>query len=342
MKRMTRKELQHGLTLLGVAKGDHIIVHSALNSLGRIKGGASAVLDALLEAVGVKGTVIVPTFGSEDEAFDPAESETSLGALPSELWKRSEAVRSRHPMASVAAIGAKAQWLVKDHEKARMAHGKNTPYTRLADIGGKILLLGVDQDRSTCLHTAEELAKLPYLRTRKAKYLDTNGKTTESVSLFFPGPHRDFIGLQPWLEQKELVRKTLIGSCVAQLMVAGDVVKALGKRLESEPDLFISKNPNLPDALWQRADVFRGRLAKEAFTLAADSQYAGTFMEEIVDNTQRYGIGHLVLSYVNGKSWHTIPDSKRRWYLQALKHAKIKVSALRLAVVPSDVAVLLV
>ena len=161
------------------------------------------------------------------------------------------------------------------------------------------------------------------------------------VAQFFPGPHRNFIGLQPWLEQKDLVRKTLIGSCVAQVMAVKDVQDALGQRLESEPDLLISKNPNLPDGLWQRAEVFRAIIAREAFTLAADSQYAGTFMEEIIDNVRRYGIDHLVLSYVNGKSWDTIAESKRRWYLQALRHARVKVSVLRVAVVPKDVRDLL-
>ena len=167
MQRINKQDIRRGLDQLGIGKGDHIFVHTALSSFGRINGGASTLLDILLDTVGPEGTVIVPTFETDDDVFDPTKSETGLGALPRELRQRSESVRSRHPMASVAAVGAKAQWLVKDHERARLAHGNNTPYTRLAGLGGKILLLGVDQDRNTCLHTAEELAQLPYLQTRK-------------------------------------------------------------------------------------------------------------------------------------------------------------------------------
>ena len=48
--------------------------------------------------------------------------------------------------------------MLADHVDGPTPHGLGTPYHRLSEIDGKVLLLGVDQDRSTFLHTAEELA----------------------------------------------------------------------------------------------------------------------------------------------------------------------------------------
>ncbi len=330
MKAITKKEILQGLKKLGIKKGDHLLVHTALGSFGKVQGSADTVIDALLETVGLQGTVMVPTFGPPDEIFDLKKSETNLGSVPKAFWKRKKAVRSRHPLASVAAIGEKAKWLAAGHESEILAHGDNTPYVRLAEIGGKILLLGVDQDRSTFLHVAEVLTRQPYLRTWKGAYLDKSGKVQKKSWPFFPGPHRDFIGLQSWLESLWLVKKTRIGSCVAQVMPAAELLDALLARIKNEPDIFISDNPNMYDAIWQRADIMRACFMKESFTLAADSLHAGRYIEEAIDNLKRFGIDNIVLSFVNATAWDKIEDKKRKWYLQGLAEAGINVAAIKM------------
>jgi aminoglycoside 3-N-acetyltransferase len=335
---ITKKDIVQSLKKLGLEKGDSVIVHSALSSIGKVAGGADTVIEALLETVGVQGTVMVPTFGSKDKVFDPKKSETNLGIIPQAFWKRKDALRSWHPLASVAAIGAKAKWFVEGHEAAKIAHGHNSPYTKLAEVGGKMLLLGVDQDRNTCLHTAEELARLPYLKTAKASYLAANGKTVAKACPYFPGPHRNFIGLQSWLESSGLVSSAMIGSAVARLMPVKPLLAALLKRLKNEPSLFISENPNLADGIWQNADILRAQLNREAFTLAADSQYAGRYLEEAADNLKRFGIDNIVLSFVNGVAWNHIDSKTRKWHLQGLRLASIRIAAIKLTnPAPDDV-----
>ena len=338
MKTVTKNDILQGFKRLGLKKGDHLLVHTAMSSFGKVEAGAETVIYALLETVGAEGTVMVPTFGPPDEIFDLKKSETNLGAVPKAFWKRKSAVRSRHPLASVAAIGEKAKWLVAGHESEILAHGENTPYVRLAEIGGKILLLGVDQDRSTFLHVAEVLTRQPYLRTWKGAYLDKSGKVQKKSWPFFPGPHRDFIGLQGWLESLWLVKKTRIGSCVAQVLPAAELLDALLARIKNEPDLFISDNPNMYDAIWQKSDILRTIFMKESFTLAADSLYAGKFIEEAIDNLKRFGIDNIVLSFVNETAWDKIEDNKRKWYLQGLANAEIKVAAIKLQTLDAEKA----
>jgi aminoglycoside 3-N-acetyltransferase len=328
---VTKKNIIDGLRRLGLRSGDHVMVHASLSSFGSVAGGADTVIDALLEAVGPDGTIVVPTFGSSDEVFDPSQSDTNLGEVPQKFRQRKGAVRSHHPLASVAAIGKKADWLIKGHAEAKTAHGKGTPYYRLYELGGKVLLLGVDQDRNTFFHTAEALTRQPYLRPAKATFIDSTGKKKTKTWPYFPGPHRNFIALQNWLDQTGLTRKTNIGSCLAQVMPCRELLDALLQRLEAEPSLFISDNPNLPDGIRQKADVLRAQWRQFPFRLAADSRFAGQYVEEIIDNITRFGIEHVVLSFINDRPWDCIEERKRKWYLQGLRRAKIGIAAVRVA-----------
>lgn len=339
---LTRRAIADQLRQLGLQAGDHVLVHSALTSFGRVAGGADTVIDALLDVVGPDGTVLAPTFESKDKVFDCRKSATNLGIIADTFWRRREAVRSIHPLASVAAIGRRATWFVENHVAAPTAHAEGTPYFKLYETGGKILLLGVDQDRSTFLHTAEELMRLPYLQPKAGTFRDQSGKVRTKSWSFFPGPHRDFIGLQKWLEDNGLVRKRRIGSCMAQLMECRPLLDALRQRLAQEPGLFISRNPNLPDGIWQQAAIRQARFQRESFTLAADSQFAGRYVEAMIESLKRAGIDQIVLSFVNRTAWDQASEAQRRWILRTLRAAKIKVAALKLPILnPARAAVLL-
>ena len=49
------------LLSVGVSKGQTIMVHTSLSSLGFVCGGAQMVIEALIEAVGNEGTIMMPT-----------------------------------------------------------------------------------------------------------------------------------------------------------------------------------------------------------------------------------------------------------------------------------------
>ena len=154
----------------GIERGDSILVHSSLRSLGWVDGGAEAVVQALLDAVGPDGTVLFPTLtGSASDSaanppvFDARTTKCWTGAIPEAARQRADAIRSLHPTHSVAAIGKLARWFTSGHELVRTPCGFGSPYDRLADTGGKIVLLGVTQASSTSFHMAEEIAGVPYV-----------------------------------------------------------------------------------------------------------------------------------------------------------------------------------
>ncbi len=54
---ISRESIVQSLRDAGVHPGDHLVVHASLRSIGVIDGGADAVIEALVEVVGERGTV---------------------------------------------------------------------------------------------------------------------------------------------------------------------------------------------------------------------------------------------------------------------------------------------
>src|SRR5262245_56502432 len=101
---VTRSEIVKALQSAGIKSGDTLMVHSSLKSFGEVDGGPETVIDALLEAVGPQGHVVMPTltatFSREAEtglAFNPRKTPSRVGIITDRFWRRPGAVRSAHP-----------------------------------------------------------------------------------------------------------------------------------------------------------------------------------------------------------------------------------------------------
>lgn len=131
---VTRRQLADALTTLGVRPGDVAVVHSSLRAFGFVVGGAQAVYEALREAVGPDGTLVMPAFTPQlchpatwrapdlvrtDPAaaaagmpvFDPLRTPVSrtMGVLPELLRALPGSLRSPHPHVSFVAEGPRAR-----------------------------------------------------------------------------------------------------------------------------------------------------------------------------------------------------------------------------------------
>lgn len=317
---LTRDDVEAGLRHVGLRTGDIVLLHSSLSSLGVVEGGADALVDAFLGVLGADGTLLVPIFGA-------------LGVVTEVVRNRQDAVRSIHPRSAVAAIGRDAEALCKDHWKAEMAHGPDTPYTRIAARGGYVCLLGVDQDRNTTLHTAEELLRLPYLRRTGEFTFDTpEGEVTKSWP-YFPGPHRDFIGLDRALRERGVVRVGRIGGCVVRLMRASDLIDSARELGARNPAFALCDNPNCADCVRQRAALRRARFGSEPFTIAVSSGLAGRYPEEIADNCAATGVEAVEIDLLKGRPVTTLPAAEVVAAVQTLRERDCDVVSLRLPAV---------
>ena len=60
-KIVLKQDILAALEKAGVGKGQTIMVHTSLSSLGFVCGGPQIVIEALLESVGTDGTIMMPT-----------------------------------------------------------------------------------------------------------------------------------------------------------------------------------------------------------------------------------------------------------------------------------------
>jgi len=166
--RATRDKLADDLTALGVRRGGVLMVHSSLSALGWVHGGPETVIQALLEALGPEGTLLLPGLSWElvnetQPHFDVRRTGTCVGAIPEHFRTRPGTLRSVHPSHSICGVGPMAAELLADHELDRTPVGEHSPLRRLPDLGAQILFLGCGLRTNTTVHGAEELVEPPYL-----------------------------------------------------------------------------------------------------------------------------------------------------------------------------------
>ncbi|KKZ87186.1 aminoglycoside 3-N-acetyltransferase [Rhizobium phaseoli] len=183
----TRLSLGQDLHELGLRPGDMVMVHAAMSRVGLLLSGPDVLIDALRDVVGLSGTILAYTDwnGAYDELldgdgrvpeewrphiapFDPALSRAirDNGVFPEFLRTTPGARRSGNPGASVAAVGAGADWLTADHP-LDYGYGEGSPLAKLVEAGGKVLMVGAPLDTMTLLHHAEHLAQIPGKRLRR-------------------------------------------------------------------------------------------------------------------------------------------------------------------------------
>ena len=152
------------------------MVHSSLSSLGRLEGGAEAVIDALQSILTPHGTLLMPSFnhGAPFEpggqgVYDPLRTPTTNGAIPDAFWRRADVKRSLNPTHAFAAWGAKASTYLEGHENT-LTLGADSPLGRLWRDDGYGLLLGVDYRVNTFHHVVEMVIGSPCLGRRTEVY----------------------------------------------------------------------------------------------------------------------------------------------------------------------------
>ncbi|WP_053220055.1 aminoglycoside N(3)-acetyltransferase [Virgibacillus senegalensis] len=174
----TRTSLHQQFKQLGLTEGMVVIVHSSLSSLGWVCGGPIAVIQALMDTVGISGTIVMPAQTGENSdpsswerppvpkewwqiireempAFDPAVTPTrGMGAIAEAFRSFPGVKRSNHPTYSFSAWGKHAAEILEEQPLAE-GFGETSPLAKIYQLDGFILLLGVEHDSSTSLHLAE-------------------------------------------------------------------------------------------------------------------------------------------------------------------------------------------
>ncbi len=164
---VTQSDIIEGLREVGLTEGDVALVHSSLSAFGWVEGGADTAIDALLEAVGDTGTIVVPTFtwgpfhDAETAVLDLVETpvKDEVGIIPETFRKRPEARRSTHICHSVAAIGPHTEQVMGE---GISSFGEGSTFHQLYRLDAWCLLMGATFSSCTELHAVEEAMDVPY------------------------------------------------------------------------------------------------------------------------------------------------------------------------------------
>ena len=170
------EEVCNQLARLGVKSGDVMIVHSSGVALRPTGLKPKEICERLLEFLSPSGTLALPAipFFAEEPTgldrlsdaiceqrllYDVRKTRAWTGALPKAMLAFPNAVRSRHPLNSMVAIGPLASKMMESnlHGDRPMACGPDSSWKFCADQNAHIVCLGVDTAHSlTMIHVAED------------------------------------------------------------------------------------------------------------------------------------------------------------------------------------------
>jgi len=165
------EQIFSALQEVGVRQGDGLLVHSALQYLGRPKGGVQIYLQAFFEILDIEGknnsstgTLATPTFNfdfARGEAYDPLTTPShGMGVFSDMVRQHPLARRTLHPMQSLAVIGRYAEDLASRDTPSAFDPG--SAYDRMVELDFKLLLLGADIQAVSLLHYCEQNHAVPY------------------------------------------------------------------------------------------------------------------------------------------------------------------------------------
>ena len=159
MLEITQEQVAAALQAVGVQPGDGLLVHSAVQFLGRPLGGIGIYHAALSDC-----TIAVPTFNfafARGQAYDPESTPSDkMGAFSEYIRQLPGTRRTPHPMQSLAVAGKYAADLASRDTPSAFDPG--SAFERMLELDFKLLLLGADIQAVSMLHYSEQRLQVPY------------------------------------------------------------------------------------------------------------------------------------------------------------------------------------
>src|SRR5690625_5154908 len=236
----TITSLKSDLKRIGIKEEMTLIVHSSLNSIGWVSGGALTLIQAIQETITNQGTLIMPSHSTDLSdpkdwinpkankneyeivikyipAFDPQITPTyGLGVVPELFRTLPNVKRSNHPAYSFSAWGKEKDYILNNHS-LNNGLGEESPLARIYDLNGYVLLLGTEYDSNTSMHLIEHRVGVFPRTTEKSPVIYKNKKSWETYN------EREYeetntIQIRSTFEKKQKVNTDMIRKAPSKLM----------------------------------------------------------------------------------------------------------------------------
>ena len=262
MQRLSFENLVNALKTVGLQPGDGLLIHSAVQYLGRPERtpqphaqpehtGLALIYDAIQAVITVdsrEGTLAVPAFNfsfARGEAYDPQTTPSvGMGAFSEYVRQRPEALRTPHPMQSLAIVGRCAEDLAQ--RDTASAFDPGSAFERMLELDFRLLLLGADIQAVSMLHYSEQKAQAPYRywKNFSGPVLTSQGWVDKTYRMyarnmeldFAPGGARiELYPVQAYLEDQELWASTPLNYGRVSSCRLVDFVAAVDHFIQADP-----------------------------------------------------------------------------------------------------------
>ena len=244
------EHLAADLKNLGVQAGDILLVHCGFRNI-RAKS-ISTVIDALLQVLTGKGTLVMPSFPGGSEffmmqsglVFDVRTYPSQCGIITEQFRKMPGVKRSLNPGHCMAAYGRDADFILEGHEKCRVSAGWGSPFEKIIQRRGKILLIGTDHAHNTTLHYVENTHGAPTVSAVEyfPKVITGDGRCIVVPTFpHMPGLHRNYNRVEPLLLDAKIQKNGLFGNAEARLIDAGKMNELIGDLIEKDHTFLIKR-----------------------------------------------------------------------------------------------------
>lgn len=250
----------------GVESGSLIIVHSSAEALKPTGKSPSQIIDELLTLLGKGGTLAMPAFPKyrdEPTGIDRMNADVSdivleynvkktipwTGLLPYKLMRYPGAVRSRHPLNTMVAVGPLAEPMMENNllGDKPLPCGNHSSWNYCAMHDAKIVALGVDMAHSlTMIHVAEDSYEeswpiAGWYRDRKFVVVDNDSRTDVVVRERHPKWAKYYAErtLSKELKNSELIESAVIDGISVEVLDARKLLNFLNGRKNSAYPYFM-------------------------------------------------------------------------------------------------------
>ena len=249
----SKQQLIEHLRDLGIEPGCVLMPHTSMKAIGPVEGGPDTVVQALLEAVGPKGTLVMPSFtfsfcltGMWDRDATPSE----MGILSEIVRCLPEAQRSLHPIYSVAAVGYHAKHYGNCMDENGV--GDESPFPLLVEHDAILGLFGVGYNQGFTLgHHIEwqENVSYRYVKTFPGKVTDHSQEVKGAFSMLVrdldKGVVTDYRKFGYMLEHAGQIMVGRFGWSLARVVKATDLATSARNWLRlGVPELMHRLNPD--------------------------------------------------------------------------------------------------
>ena len=253
-KTISFEELVTGFKKLGVQSGYVYNVKASLKSLGFVEGGAKTVIDALLEASAPNGTLVTDSFiapfplplsPKNAKVISSKEIPSYAGAIANAMLNHPKAFHSSHPIQRFAAVGSRAEELMKNHTPQNYAYDVLRVIAK--DGTGKNIKIGPEEKvvgYGTTHVAIGEMGFIQKWRPLGINYIDKNGDT-KTFQRNWSGGCAEGFGkfLAVYREKGGIDTEGFVGNAPCMISDMATTLQVEIETLSKDPAFFMCDNP---------------------------------------------------------------------------------------------------